>query len=179
MPSGLKARSSVRREPLFDQFIIFPAIILFASFVLGGGVYLFRNYVENRVTDLNENLRRIEGQFEAPLINELTRIAKEIEAAKLVLDAHVQNSRIFDFVEDFTHQNVYFNSFNFDGAETTLAGRAPSYTILAEQMRLFEESGVIPSLRISNIALGEDGDIGFNIVLNFDPSIFTYHPSSI
>src|SRR3989344_3802284 len=108
MPSGLKARSSVRREPLFDKVIIFPALILLASLGLGGGVYLFRSYIENRVTDLNENLRRIEGQFEAPLINELTRIAKEIEAAKLVLGAHVQNSRVFDFVEDFTHQSVYF-----------------------------------------------------------------------
>ena len=51
-----------------------------------------------------------------------------------------------------------------------MAGIAPNYTILAEQMRLFEESGVVSSLRISNIALDQGGNIGFNIVLNFDSS---------
>lgn len=174
-PVGIVRRPEIRRQPV-DKFIILPAIILLVSFLLAGSIFLYRRFLENRVDDLNANLRRIEGQFEAPLINELTRISKEIEAAKLVLANHVENSEVFDFLEAYTHTDVYFTSFGFDGMVVAMAGSAPSYTVLAEQMRLFESSGVISSVRISNLGLKETGEVSFDISLGFDTSIFRYQP---
>lgn len=174
-PSGIAKRPEIRRTPI-DRFIILPSFVLLISIVLTGGIFLYRQFLKNRIEDLNANLSRIEGQFEAPLISELTRISKEIEAAKLVLANHIQNSRIFDFLEEYTHRSVYFNSFSFDGSEAVLGGVAPSYTVLAEQMRLLESSGVITSIRISNLGLRDTGELGFDIALGFDTSIFRYKP---
>ncbi|PIR69652.1 MAG: hypothetical protein COU47_01980 [Candidatus Niyogibacteria bacterium CG10_big_fil_rev_8_21_14_0_10_46_36] len=174
-PSGITRRPEVRRQPI-DKFIILPSIVLLISFLLAGSIFLYRRFLENRIDDLNTNLRRIEGQFEAPLINELTRISKEIEAAKLVLASHVENSEVFDFLESYIHPDVYFTSLTFDGATATLSGEAPSYTALAEQMKLFESSGVIKLVRISNLGLKETGQVSFDIALGFDISIFHYQP---
>ena len=175
-PSGMVRRPELRRQSPIDKFIILPMIVLLVSFLLAGSIFLYRRFLENRIDDLNANLRRIEGQFEAPLINELTRISKEIEAAKLVLVSHVENSQVFSFFEQYTHTDVYFNTFSFDGATALLSGSAPSYTALAEQMKLFESSGVIQAVRISNLSLQETGNVGFDISLGFDVSIFRYQP---
>lgn len=162
-------------EPL-GRFIVVPGVVLLLSFVFAGATLLYSTFLENRVGELSTTLKRVEGQFEAPLITELTEISKDIETAKGLIANHTSPSRIFDFLEGFTHKQVYFTSLTLDSRSLDMNGVAASYTVLAEQMRLFEESKIVSKMRISNLSLNETGGLGFNIKLFFDPSVFQYKP---
>lgn len=176
IPSRLTETRRVSSQPILGRFIVVPGTVLLLSFILAGAIFLYRTFLENRVEELDITLKRVEGQFEAPLITELTYVSKDIETAKELLRSHASFSRVFDFLEDFTHRQVYFTSFSLAASALDLDGVAASYTVLAEQMRLFEESKIVSGMTISNLSLTDKGGVGFNIKLFFDPSVFQYQP---
>lgn len=173
-PSFLTQTRPPQERSAFGGFVIIPSVILLLSFAATGTIFFYKSYLFKQTEELSLTVKRVEGQFEAPLIGELNRVSRDVEAAKEILSKHNAQSRIFAFLEENTHRAVRFSSFAMDKDSVFMDGVATSYTTLAEQMRMFEQSGVVRDLSISNLGLQEGGRVGFKIRLSLDPKVTRY-----
>lgn len=156
--------------------LMFAGIILFAASLLtAGGVFLYKSLLTRQIVALTNSLKRLEADFEPPLIQELSKTSKELQAASVLLAAHRFPSRLFKFLEDNTLVSVRFTDFRFDAKEAKLVmtGEARSYTALAEAASVFEKNPLVRRLTLANLALKENGNINFGMGIIFDPAILS------
>jgi hypothetical protein len=158
-------------------------VIFFISAGLLGGAYFYKKFLENNIVELNNRLESIEADFEPSAINELVRASKAIENSKIILSKHKATSNIFELLEDLTLVNVRFSNFSFSGSEgkesdeyvISMNGEASSYTTVAEQAAVFENSDFIKNAAFSGFALkGATGNVSFNVVISINPDFIKY-----
>ncbi|MDP3784948.1 MAG: hypothetical protein Q8R12_02625 [bacterium] len=153
--------------------LMFLGIIFFIlAFVILAGVFFYKNLLVRQVAGLNNSLKRLEADFEPPLIQELARTSKTLAAGKELLSSHSSVSRLFKFLEDNTVELVRFSNFIFSAKDLKLIvmGEAKSYTLLAQQASIFEHSPLVKKLSLSNLSLRENGNINFTAEIILDPS---------
>ena len=156
--------------------LVFLGIIFFIlALVILGGVFFYKNLLVRQTADLNNSLKRLEADFEPPLIQELARTSKTLAVGKELLSLHPSVSRLFKFLEDNTLEVVRFSNFVFSAKNLKLVmmGEAKSYTLLAQQASVFEKSPFVKKLSLSNLSLRENGNINFTVEMILDLSIFS------
>ncbi|MDP3762947.1 MAG: hypothetical protein Q8Q97_02650 [bacterium] len=156
--------------------LMFGGIILFAASLLtAGGVSLYKSLLTRQIAALTNSLKRLEADFEPPLIQELFKTSQEIQSASVLLAAHRFPSRLFKFLEENTLASARFTDFRFNAGEAKLVmtGEARSYTALAEQASVFEKNPLVRRLALANLALKENGNISFGMEIIFDPAILS------
>jgi len=161
-----------------DIVVAISGIIFFGAIVVASGFYFYERYLTQQIDELSSTLSHVEGEFEAPLVEELVRISKSIDSLKLMLASHKSPSRVFDFLEQNTIPEVAFKSFSFiDGdAAVSMDAIAKSYTALSQQSMVFGESSLLKESKISGISLQDSGEINFKVRLIFNPSLLQYRP---
>lgn len=173
IPKTIPTKSDAPKRRVSIIFVAAAAIFVGVLAVFGG-VFLYNRYLNQQITDLSTELVNLKGEFEPSLIRELALTGESIDAAKKILGAHVSISRVFDFIEENTLPTTRFGNFNYQGGQVTMNGTAASYRSLAEQSLLFEQSGVVDDIVISNLSLAEGGRVNFSLVLTLDPGLITY-----
>lgn len=156
--------------------LMFLGIILFIlALVILAGVFFYKNLLTRQITDLNNSLKRLEADFEPPLIQELVRTSRALAVGKELLFSHRSSSRLFKFLEDNTLESVRFSNFVFSAKDLKLVmmGEAKSYTLLAQQASIFEHSPFVKKLSLSNLSLRENGNINFAAEMILDSSIIS------
>lgn len=162
----------------FGVFIA--VLVLLVSLGLFAGVYFYKKSLTKEIEEASASLERAKKAFEPGLISELTQLDSDLKAAEIILLSHSASSKIFDLIGDLTLPEVAFSSFSFNLAEKkpiiTMAGEAKSYTTVALQARIFEESEFIDKASFSGLSLKEAGKVGFSAELIINPSYLIYKP---
>ena len=162
--------ASFQRPPI--EFTVLAKIglgLIAGALVLGGGVYFWKYSLIRQVESFNEELQNLTSQRDMSLESRLKDLNGVLEVFKDILDEHRYWSLVFKILEDKTLNSVTFKS--FDGDETNneffLSGVAPSYGVLARQVKIFEDSPNVSAVSSSNISVSENGQIKFSIKINF------------
>lgn len=153
-------------------------IFFMLSLLLSFGLFFYRGLLENQIGALEANLKKVESEFEPALILELQRTAKSINSAKDLLNKHPAPSQLLKFLEANTIADVRFFNFSYDKDGVDMSGTARSYTALAQQSLIFEQSRLISGVSFSNFSLTPEGFVGFNLEFKPQPELISYKISA-
>jgi len=100
---------------------------------------------------------------------ELEPISQKINDFNVLLLAHKKTLDIFTFLERTCLPKAWFHSFNLDSGtgEVTLSGEVNSFVTLDQQINVLRQEPALISADISNISIGEEGKISFDLSLIF------------
>lgn len=171
-------RSSVDRGGLYDLIFLAAIVLLVASAALGGGVFLYAQFLQTESTSKLSQLQRAEAAFEPALIQQLTRLDDRMHAADVVLSGHIAPTTFFQALASSTLQTVEFKTLDYEEADPQhitikMQGVAESVNSIALQADLFSKNGVITSPIFSNIARQLDG-VHFDLVAKVNPAAVGY-----
>ena len=118
----------IRTRSTLGILTFFGMALFLISLGLSGAVFFYKQIATRQVSELDKSLKRLEADFEPPLIAQLIQTASTVNSAKELLAKHRAVSKVFDFLEANTLQNVRFSNFSFNAlqGETELTGQAES-----------------------------------------------------
>jgi len=164
------------------------SVFLFVlSFIVFGGTLLYKNIINEQITELSASLDRAQAAFDLALILEIEKISSSISGAKALLGEHRFPTNIFDIIEELTHKDVGFNRFSYlydpesesknetekETLKISLAGEAKDYISLAQQSKILEDSEDVSDFSFLNFSLTQEGRVSFLLEIMFDlPVLF-------
>jgi hypothetical protein len=175
-----KLTAPVYRRRGLGLGIFLSLAVFLLSFALYGGVYFYKKSLQKQLDQTNTSLKRAEAAFELTLIDELERFNAKINAAKILLEQHQAASKIFNLIGSLTLKTTKFSNFNYSFTANepivTMSGETKSYTDVAIQARIFEDSDSIERASFSGLALKEGGKVSFNVEIIINPQFIVYKP---
>jgi len=129
--------------------IIYSLIYLALACLLAAGIYqgmvFWKKSEEKKVQEFNQKFITLEkgikeieasGQVEKAL-----SLKRKLDLSSNLLDEHIYWSNFFEFLENYTTQDVYFFDFSGDDkGDYSLNGRARDFNALAEQVKIMRLS---------------------------------------
>lgn len=179
IPRKSLVKEGTDREKPVGIFLII-SVFIFAVAILGGaGVFLYEKKLTNDIASASESLKRAQGAFEIPTIENLKLLGRRIEVSKSLIQKHTVVSPVFELLQEETLKSVRFNKFEYTndlkgGINIDLDGEAKSYETLALQSSEFAKNKNIKSNVFSNINLDEKGNVIFKVKLTLDPAVTSY-----
>jgi len=99
---------------------------------------------------------------------------KKIDNFTRLLETHYLASKIFPFLEENSHPQVWFSQLDINPKEgqVIVSGLAKSFSALGQQIYIFQKEALVQDLKLSEVALGKGGEIEFTLDFSFDPKFF-------
>ncbi len=170
------------KSPGLGLFTKISVLFFVLSVISLVGSYVYKEYLNRQLEDLSVSLERAKAAFDVELIDEINNLSLEVDAVKEIFSEHRLSSRIFSEIEKIALGDVRFTRFDyFYGPDkdtknnvitASLTAEAKSYETLAQQVKSFEDSNKIESFSFSNFLLTQSGNVAFDLVMVFKPSIF-------
>lgn len=174
----LTAASRQRPGIGFGLGLLVSGFILLVSLGLFGGVYFYKQSLQKQIDEAVVNLERAKKAFEPGLITELTNLTGSVNAAKQIFSQHQASSKLLKLIGDLSLKEVTFTTFTYGASGNdiivSMNGDAKSYTTVALQTKLLEDSDFIDTVSISNLALKEAGRVNFSVKLTIKYDFLIY-----
>lgn len=157
--------------------ILFVSIIAFGImvFIYLGMLFGYKPFLDSQIKKVDMEISSLSKEIGKEQLKELITFYSQLTNIQKLFDSRVLASNVFDFLEETTHQNVYFTLMNLSTQkrEVRLEGLSPSYRVLAEQLELFRKNPQVGQvfLRSSNL---EEGSINFMINLILKPGALLF-----
>ncbi|MDD4607344.1 MAG: hypothetical protein PHS07_03395 [Patescibacteria group bacterium] len=163
------------------SFLLAGAIVL----VLGGLIYgfLFINYhqTQNSLNQLEQNIDEVNQQ----IVNlkkdnqKIVALRKKINLTEYLLDNHIYWQNFFNFLEEYTLDEVFFLGFSCkDREEITLSAQGKDELSAVKQTKLLEKASQVERVNLGDISIRiskEEGkSVQFGLTLKLSPSFFNY-----
>ncbi|MBI3632523.1 MAG: hypothetical protein HY225_03680 [Candidatus Vogelbacteria bacterium] len=180
-----------------------PGIFLFLSialliFSIGG--YFVAVLREKSILQDTENLKVIlkqaQDQFQPGQVVNMARFDSKLKIAKDLIylshdprnpdtTMHVTLQPLFDLLSQKTLKSVRFRDFKYTNAdnqkiEIRMSGEAKSigsvanYAAVAQQARVFSDSGELMDVIVSDLNLGTNNNVVFNLTATVKPELVSY-----
>lgn len=126
------------------------------------------------LSKVKEALAKGKSSEESQLERMILLVKQKLEDFQQVSGESAWPSNFFRFLETSTHPNVTFTQLNLQpkSAQALLSGSAGDFASLGQQMELLKEKPELVSYRLSNIGLGPNGKVAFQLSLAFQKSFF-------
>lgn len=165
----------VEKIPFWQNFLFYFSVILLIisiSSYFGFGYLLDKNKVI--FEGLEETLKREKTPEESALEDKVLGYQKKINTFSQLISEHFYGSEVFSLIEKLCHPQVWFSQFGFNFPEYSLmlSGNSDSFSVVGQQLLLFEKESLIKEVNLSQLNLGKEGKIDFIINLSLDPTIF-------
>jgi len=161
-------------------FNLIAFVLFLASLLSIGGVYFYRNSIQNDIEEYRDSLIRARGSFEPGLIRELQILDKRLNAANTILDKHVAVTPIFVLLQEITLPTVRYSDFTYSLDERSnlvnveIKGESRGYHFIALQADLFSKNKFIKNPIFSKFSLDQVGNVDFNLTFSVDRSLVSY-----
>ena len=159
--------------------MLFSFLIFVLSAALWGGLYSYKNYLNNNIARLGESIKKQRASFEIPTVNEVIGFSEKISVAKKLLAGHKAFSNVLGFLQDFTMKDVRFNDLSYSlgdsgGPSLILSGATKSYASLASQMQVLGKYNQVKQVSVSGLNSDTKGAVNFNLKIILDPAVAIY-----
>ena len=158
--------------PLWTQALFFGSM-LFLLVVIGG--FFLTLSLQGRAQKALESIQGVLAQGKTP---EEARLEQSIfryrdkfnDFASLATERNDVRP-VFEFLEAYTHPRVVFTTLNLEPTVRALklVGATQDFRTLQEQMAIFQNREELGGLAISNIVLGEKGQVVFQLEIALKP----------
>src|ERR1700683_640451 len=91
---------------LKELILLLCIVFLVVSAALAGGVFLYTQYLQSSGQSKLASLNRAEAAFDPPLIQQITRLNTRMNAAAMLLSAHLAPTQLFTTLEQTTVQDI-------------------------------------------------------------------------
>jgi len=176
IPHDADTSGAVRRSEagLGDLLLMIGVVVLVASAVLAGGVFMYRQFLSSTISSQLSQLKTARQQFDPNLVRQLTRLDDRMQTADALLAVHLAPSTFFAALNQVTAQTVEFTSLDMQVQDPhrimlKMSGVAQSVNSIAFQADLLSKSGVFTSPIFSNLDRQKDG-VHFNLTAIVDAS---------
>ncbi len=152
--------------------------ISFVALAVVAAAYIILFFSANRAA---LNIQSLEGEIakrgtaaEKQMEQEVFDAEARINFFSQVFDKYRKPSQVFPKLEERTHPQAQFNSFdlNLETGVLELHGRTLNFQTLSQQISALREESAIKALELSDISLGEEGQTEFTARIIFDARIF-------
>jgi len=153
--------------------------LLVLSVVVFGSMFVWERGVNAKISNLEDERKTVLAQRDAALETRVKNLSSLISAFENLVAQHRNWSRLFNLIADETLPEVRLTS--FDGVYGTntfsITGHAPNYLALAQQIKSYEASDNIFTIKTEEVKLSDDGDIQFRLIVQFNKGVVTGIPS--
>lgn len=182
IPQKTYKKSNTKKRSYGGLLMGIASFIFVITILIAGTLFLYNRYLTKEIETMSQSLEREKGSLEKEVIKKLSLVDKRIEASKLVLDNHVTLVSLFDLLEQNTLQRVMFKELSFSPGEggwwtLSLKGATNSYASVALQSDVFGKNKNMKELIFSNLGIGIDGGVVFDVSAIVDPRLFSYRNS--
>jgi lipopolysaccharide export LptBFGC system permease protein LptF len=158
------------------------ALIVFAFMVAiyFGMVFGYTPYLNSQANSLDKQINSLSQSVNQEQQKNLANFYSQLINVQTLLASHQNPSKLFDFLEKNTNQNVYYQSLELAAAEKTLklTGNASDYNILVQQLELFRRDPRVESVFLDSSGLGATGGTDFSIRVIFKPELMSENATS-
>jgi len=165
------------RIPDLQRFLLYFSIFTLLGLVIGYFVLVYyQNKSEAYLQELESSLQSAKTPEFISLEKEILNSKKKIQDFTSLLEQHIFNSKVFEFLELKTHPKIYFYQADLDSqnSELRLSGQADSFLALGQQLSIFEAEPSIEKLSLSQVNVSKGGKVDFGLSLNFNSKIFIF-----
>ncbi len=149
---------------LLTFMIIFFLVVVsvYAGMILG-----YKPYLNSQIKNLDEKLADMNQSVDEQQQKDLINFYSQLVNIGDMLKSHPMPSKIFDFLESNTHQNIYYLSLNLSAAEKNakIEGVASDYNVLTQQLELLRKVPETEAVFLEDSRINEGGGIRFMIRL--------------
>ena len=173
-------------RPEEHRSINFFFLICFVVFlvVFAGALYVFiaTQVLNSSIAQNERTLAAARQAFDPSLIDTLTKLDTRFSTGKTLLNNHIAVSPFFGILGEMTLKSVRFQSFEYalisnDKVNVTMKGEGESFSSIALQSDVFGKSKFFKNPIISNLAVGQNGNVTFDFSASVDPGLVLYKNS--
>ncbi len=149
--------------------LVFFAFVFLMLGIVWGGLTIYKTNLGVEIDELSKAASTVRAEIIQG--GEVTRkyqdLLVRLSILSNLLEKHVEFRPMLEAVEAVTHPLVEFRSFTSAGGsrEISLSGRAASYSILAKQLKAFEEDPRLEFKNLGGLSIAGDGGVGFSVTL--------------
>lgn len=152
----------VRRTRVFSIIGFVATVLLVASLLASGGVFLYKDISLRKLTDAVNELNKQEQKFSEEDIIKVHNFDKRIKIAEDLLNAHIVPSKILEALEITTKQSVQYDSFSYKrrpsgNAEVGLTGVTDEFSKVALQSMQYSKDLILKNSAVTQIGLNVTG----------------------
>lgn len=178
MPKQPVAPTSRRQKSGTNLLMLLGVAIAGVSVVLAGGVFALELYLKSARDTKAAELARAQQAVNIDTVEEFIRLRNRLASVETLLNQHVQLTEFLGVLEARTLQTVRFNRLSVAvgddrSAEIEMEGVARSFNALAAQSTQFAAEKRIKRAIFSDIAVNENGTVGFSLTATLDPRLIT------
>jgi len=158
-------------------------IILFSGTVFGvvllvylGLTFGYTPYLNAQISQANDQIKKLDQSVSADDQTKLATFYSQVTNLHLLTANHIFFSQFLSWLEDNTEANVYYTNLTFtSGNQISFSGVAKTQADLNQQMAIFESSGNVASISVSNLSLVAGSNAWtFSAILTLKPSLFLW-----
>lgn len=158
------------------QSILFSFALV--ALILAAGAYVVIYFSINRAA---QEIESLEGEIakrgtasEKQLEKDVLETQTKINFFSQIIEMHRKPSRLFPKLEERTHPQSWFSSFNLN-LETgilELRGQTANFQTISQQISALREESSVKGLKLSDLSLAEEGQTKFTLLITLDLQIF-------
>ena len=158
----------------------FAFFVLIVVGLVAGGLFLYKNYLNNQKQVLSDSLQKVRDSFEHDTINELELYDKRASAAHKILAGHIVLSPMFALLGNLTIPSIQYTKFEHSssnqGFQVKMSGTAIDYKSIALQADVFNSARgrSFKNVVFSNLVKDKKNNVGFDVQFVVDPSLLSY-----
>jgi hypothetical protein len=171
--------------PLWQSLLLFLSIILL-MLAVGGyfGFGYFEKEISKEIKDVEKQISQVKTDEEKALEKNLFSLEKKVSDYSEVFSEHRLPSELFPFLAKICHPKVRFLSVDFsrqpgDLYKISIPSVGESYVVVHQQIEILRGRKDILDLEISNIAVGKEGQLNFNLSFEISPEIFSFKENKL
>src|SRR3989338_374699 len=142
--------------------------------VLAGGLYFYKNSLENKLVSLDASIVALEQQRNKQAKQNILVFNKQISILSNFLSKHYYWTVGLSKVEGLTQGQIQFDSMTAVAADNKIdfKATAPNYTTVARQIAAFISDESIRDVNLNKVSALTNGRLEFTMQILFDKSKF-------
>ena len=170
--------SKVERKSTIDIGLVVAMIIFLVILFSSLSVFLYKNFLKNKIEESSVILDREKNNFDIDSINQFSRLGERIKISEILLNKHLDLTGLFEILEANTLKTIQFKTFDFSVDETgvyiVMEGTAKDYSTVALQSDIFGDVSSMKDLVFSNLDVNDQGRVVFNFSATIDGDLVSY-----
>ena len=181
MPNGggLQLLPETRKKieiitPGENRLLIIGAAVLAIVAVLAGGLYFYKNSLENKLVSLDAEIAALEQKRNRQAGQNILVFNKQLSMLSDLLNKHSYWTTAFSKIEGLTQSQIQFDSLTATMADNRVdfKATAANYTTIARQIAAFLSDESITDINLSKVNTLTNGRLEFTMQIYFNRSKF-------
>ena len=162
-----------RKLPSPEIIFLYFSILIFICAIFTSFYFWFEEKSKrNEISQLEEKILALKTPEIKKEEEEVLKYQEKISHFSELIKDHLSYSKIFPYLEQKTHKQIYFSKMDLDLESSTLllSGESPNFSVLAQQLEIFKNDPFLKS-QLKELGLEKEGKVNFKIEINFDKTI--------